>query len=790
MSGRLPAWLSDWFSVSAPTNADGAVWQLDSKWSWAPWATLLLVLIAVGWTIALYSRESGNAGRAYRSILAALRLAVLAIVLIMLAQWAISFLLTGPPALALVIDHSASMSITDHYNDSSVESQLNQRLAANGLTSLSRLNLAKLFAGQNNGQVVSKLANNYRLFVYTVDDDIGRLPPAQTPAEIISSIDSLTANGPSSQATRLGDALERVLTDARGNPPVAAILLTDGVVTKGTSLDDAAHDLRNAGVPLFAVGLGSPEPPRDIELADVLVDDAVFVNDVIRFEAQVKATGLTGQPAKIILRRTGIDQPLQEQTVTLPASGKTLTVELMDRPTAAGQAEYIIEIVPRGDETNKNNNRLSRAVSIRDEKIRVLMAYGYPSYEFRFVKSLLDRDPTVKLSSYLQDADPEYAEQDKTAVRSFPLSRDELFNYDVLILGDIDPRTLPQSAWQNVRSFVSEKGGGVLFIAGPKYLPAMYRDNANVAALLPIDVKTLPPTNSSLIDSKRGAPVRPTALGQQTAALQLGASSNETAQIWARLVPVYWSLAVGNLKPGVQVLAEVAGKPAICFQFVGAGRVLFHAIDSTWRWRADGGDRFFARYWIQAIRFLAHGRLANGQGMELITDRREYRLGEPVKIRARFFDTRLAPPGDELAILITAPGQARRRVFLRRNPTVPGVYEGELTDLKAGDYDALMLESESSAKNIAVRFKVVEPPGEFAHPEMDAEALRSAAEATHGKFYTIADADMLLADLPVGRRVPIRNLPPVSIWNRWWLLAAFLTCLTLEWILRKRKGML
>ena len=45
-------------------------------------------------------------------------------------------------------------------------------------------------------------------------------------------------------------------------------------------------------------------------------------------------------------------------------------------------------------------------------------------------------------------------------------------------------------------------------------------------------------------------------------------------------------------------------------------------------------------------------------------------------------------------------------------------------------------------------------------------------------------------ELPRGRRVPIENLPPFEIWNRWWLLAPFLACITAEWILRKRKGML
>jgi hypothetical protein len=46
MSGRLPAWFAERLGVSVPSTADGAAWRLDSAWNWAPWATLLLVIIA------------------------------------------------------------------------------------------------------------------------------------------------------------------------------------------------------------------------------------------------------------------------------------------------------------------------------------------------------------------------------------------------------------------------------------------------------------------------------------------------------------------------------------------------------------------------------------------------------------------------------------------------------------------------------------------------------------------------------------------------------------------------
>jgi hypothetical protein len=228
----------------------------------------------------------------------------------------------------------------------------------------------------------------------------------------------------------------------------------------------------------------------------------------------------------------------------------------------------------------------------------------------------------------------------------------------------------------------------------------------------------------------------------------------------------------------------------ICFQYFGAGRVVFQAIDSTWRWRAGAGEPYFARYWVQMIRFLAHGKLGKGRGVQITTDRREYHRGETAQLRARFLDSQLTPSSEEIVVMVNTAGQPRRRVTLRRHPSATGVYEGSLAGLADGQYEIQIVEPQLTGGPPTVKFSVIAPPGEFARTAMDAEALAAAADVTRGKFFTIADADQLLNSLPRGRRVPIHNLPPIPIWNRWWLLAAFLSCISAEWILRKRKGML
>jgi hypothetical protein len=315
---------------------------------------------------------------------------------------------------------------------------------------------------------------------------------------------------------------------------------------------------------------------------------------------------------------------------------------------------------------------------------------------------------------------------------------------------------------------------------------------------LPFDLDSLVDGGPLPESVTRGFAVQPTPLGLHTPPLMLGDTLVESDQIWRSLSPLYWLVEVERLKPAAQVLAEhptlstSQGRrlPLFISQFVGAGRVWFHAVDSTWRWRVGAGDVYFARYWVQTIRHLARGKLTAGRGAELITDRREYQTGERIDVRLRFLDQRLAPPDDVVTVLIESPGRARQRLVLRRDRNLASVFAGTLTGLSDGKYELLVADLPLPGNPPSARFSVVAPAGEMARTQMDRPALIAATESTRGRLYTIADAGRLADELPRGRRAALESLPPLAWWNQWWLLATFLVAITSEWILRKRRGML
>jgi von Willebrand factor type A domain len=793
MSGILPEWLAGWLGVEAASPGEGTIWSLENTWSWAPWATLVFAIVAVGWFAYFYAREGTAAGRVMRGVLVATRLALVAIVVFMIAEFTLSLRRTGLPTVAVLVDDSASMGTLDRYDDKRLQALVARRIESAGFEQPDRLNLAKTVLLDKGTDLLARVERDYRMKLYFVSG-AARAEEGSL-ADMRKAVRELRPQG---ESTRLGAALRHVLSDLRGSPPAAIILLSDGVNTDGESLSDAARYARRKGVPLFAVGLGSEQPLRDLELADLLVDEVVFVDDVVNFECKLTGHGLAGKTVEVVLHEKDNPVVLARIKVTVDEDGKPQRLHLPYRPNKVGEFEYVVEVEHLPQEAQADNNHQQRLVSVRKEQIKVLLVQGYPNYEFRYLKQMLQRDSTIQLRTVLQDADLEYTESDETALGVFPVRREDLFAFDVVIFGDVNPSYLSSSVLQNLHDFVAKKGGGVAFIAGPRFMPLAYRGTP-IEPLLPIDLDsaTVPDPDQPL---DQGFVARPTDLGIVSPQMQLGDNAAETARIWRDLPPLYWLLEVGQVRPAARVLAEhptrlsADGRPlgVIIMQYVGAGKVLFHATDETWRWRYQVGDVFFARYWVQAVRHLSRSKLlGTDNAVELAADRREYRRGEPVRLRVRFIDERQAPVADDgVTVVLEREGQKNQRVNLLRNATNRGIFEGTFSDSMDGKYHAWVATPTLEGQAASADFLVVAPPGELERIQMDAVELKQAADETRGRFYRIGEVDRLGADLPPGHQVPIETLPPEVLWNRWWLLATFVGLIAAEWILRKRRGML
>src|SRR3954469_1413060 len=552
--------LADQLGVEPARAGEAITPQLRFEQPWSQAITLLVVLGCAGLIIWLYRRE-GQLSLPVRLTLSALRISLVVLTVFMLSEAVLSVDRTGLPYFVVMVDDSSSARIVDQYANPKTRAALAELIRPIGKDEPSRLAVAQGWLSRDRAKVLHSLQKQNKVRLYLASNSARLLAEIDKPEDVGPALEKLRGVEANGGQTRLGASVRQVLTELRGAPPSAILLLTDGQTTDGESLAKAAEFAARKGVPLYPIGLGSPEPARDLELTDLLVDDVVFVDDLVRFQAKLVSHGFAGQEVAIHLRekdRTSSDskamRDLETIRVVAPPDGQPQRIEIGHRPRETGEITYILEVEPQTRELQTENNRIERTVNVRKEKLKVLFVDSEPRYEYRYLKNYLEREETIDLSVVLLSSDPEYSEQDRSALPTLPAAKEELFQYDVVLVGDADPSYLSASQMQNLSEFVTEKGGGILFIAGALFDPLSYRGTPR-ERLLPIELAEA--RNPTAIGNAIEA-FRPelTVEGRSSPIFRFGDDEATSAQIWQNLPELYWFLEAPRKKPAALVLAE------------------------------------------------------------------------------------------------------------------------------------------------------------------------------------------------------------------------------------------
>ncbi len=845
------------FDVPPPAPGEGSRWRLEfSSYLWDakadPWLIGAAAALAAVGVALIYGQEGHGVRPRFRALLLALRVGlVLLILVVFLPQLKLYFERQGWPDVVIILDDSRSMSSLDAYRDKGVsdvatelakKAQLSEREKEEiaqaialrpDLTPVSRLRLAQtLLTGQGDAWLRELLLKRkVRVHVYRCAARAERLADVTSEDELGRAVQSIleVRADPEHDSSQLGTAVRQALNDFRGSSLAAVILLSDGVTTEGEDLAGVSKYAAQMGVPLFFVGVGDAHELRDVYLHDLQCEDAVYVGDRIIFELKLTGQGYKNLTLPVTLHEKGKDAVLDTKSVTVDEDAKTKKVRLVHRPTTPGEKTYVIRVPVQEGEVDKENNQLERTVHVRETKqIKVLYVEGYRRYEYHYLKTLLERESnrvrgnkSVNLKVVLLDADEDFHRQDRSALESFPtpfrnvdthIRDDDLWSYDVVILGDVDPGADPRRGdaamaehLKNLADFVRERGGGLLVLAGERFSPQALK-NTPLKDVLPIDLSGERAGNLDPEDAiEETYRMELTPIGRMHPMFRFSPDEKENDDVFGRLQEFYWYADGYVPKRAAEVLAthptlKSAGKggekhPLIVQQFAGAGRCMFFGVNELWRWNWREDQQHYNQFWIQTVRYLARTKVGR---VELRLDRQTpYRRGEPIKVHVRFPDDE-RPPSDKTEVKVVverrAPGKSgdreTRTVQLAKLEGSRATFEAILTTTPEGEYRFTLAEPAVKPRPQA-ECKVLAPPGEMERLRMNQAEMEQAAAATMGKFYTLSGAERLIDELPPGTRVTVSAAgPPFLVWNMVVLFLLALGLLTTEWLLRKQKNLL
>jgi uncharacterized membrane protein len=575
---------------------------------------------------------------------------------------------------------------------------------------------------------------------------------------------------------------------------------------------------------LHTFALGKPNTPlkqRDIALTGITPPaEALPVKTQFTVKGIIDAWGFKDSPVDVSL---WIEDPAsgemkqagrKDRVMLKKESGNEISLT-RDVPGKAGEYKIALKVDPLPGEATKENNQIESFITVTKEGVSILWVEGRKRLESTFIlRHALAKERRFRLYSAEKLAEKPASESDW-----FDFDKQ---HYDVIVICDVSAQRFAsgnRDIFGKIKQLVA-RGTGLMFFGGHEaFGNSGWGDVPELQGLLPVRMD---------VRGQVEGPVRmtPTAEGLRHYLLNLADDPAKNREIWEKTFdPLDGMTPTGAQDPMATILATRDGnenEPVLVTRFVGDGRVLVFAGDTTWKsWRRSKEMlSAYERFWRQTMLWLARQENLEGSAWIKLDARRlsvgtDTRLGFNVGLKGKGgidianaeFKVKIYGPNpkDEAGLTTRTEKDGERGYFDKI--VLPGEYRIEVVAKGKDPNETVDGKPKEVSGTASARFLIVSEELEDRPPASDHEFMRKLAKAGGGQFYFADETKLLelLAELK-GQK---QNQPHVEIWPDWrrnpghsasatdqlrtlWQTTAlpclilFVSFLSLEWYLRRR----
>ncbi|MCZ6672775.1 MAG: glutamine amidotransferase [Verrucomicrobia bacterium] len=698
--------------------------------------------------------------------------------------------------------------------------------------------LAEHLTGIDSGWL-AELSDTFQIRPYQFDRDLRRIP----------DFTHLNFQG---DRSNLGLSLANLIDRFQGLPLAGIVVLTDG---NATDLEEDLAELPDLP-PVYPVVVGNPGQMPDVSIDRIELHQTAFDDAPVTLTADVVSRGGFRRPVEVRVRSLNTESLLEqsEDTRHLPepvrvsprTSGKPQSINFRWRPLQTGIQFYEVvaelveetnftEVLTSPDEATDLNNKRLFMIDQGQEEYRVLYVSGRPNWEFKFLNRALAEDHQLSLVGLIRVARREpkfefkgrsgessnplyrgFGREDETEhydqpvlvrintrdqdelIAGFPTTAEVLFEYDAVILDDVEAEFFTFNQLTLLRRFASERGGGLLMLGGADSLENGDYAETPLASALPVYLNrkpATPPGTDLQWQLTREGWVEPW--------VRVRPLESEEKQRLNAMPPFKVLNPLTSIKPGAQVLAEVVDRsgnsyPGLVAQPFGSGRVACLAVGDLWRWGLKGPEEQvdLARFWRQLARWLVTDNLQqvelqttrSGETMQLKVLARD-KSYQPVDLaQARVTIRRVAKLYSETE---DESGFEEVTVYAEPVSDMPGHFAIEFMSRDAGAYLASVevTDTEGAVLGTAEAGWVLDSAAEeFRSLEPNRVLLENLAIKTGGQVLGYSQLGQL-TELLSRNPAPVTEIFSSPLWHKSWWFLAILTCFLFEWAIRRLRGL-
>ncbi len=561
----------------------------------------------------------------------------------------------------------------------------------------------------------------------------------------------------------------------------AILVISDGNHNSG---EQPVYSAERSGLAVYTLGVGDSVPPADVRLIAVTSPGVGVVNEPLPVSIDIEQAFIADRTATVVISDNGTD--VARLPLALRQSVPRYQLSYQWTPSSEGVHLLTARVVDAGSEFTQKNNAAQTSVRVRKNKKRIVLFAGAPSPDVSFIRTAIEQDPSLQLSTFIHRQGTAYYE-------GAPNSSDLADATSIIMIGFPTSYT-PKSVIDDIAARC-RRGASLLFIASAA---TDYGKLGSLAESLPFRVSSNRPVEVSVT-----ADVSSVATADPLMRLTGG---DEDESVWNNLPPIFRTELFAEPVAGSTVLARLKvgstpiDEPLIIKRDIGQTRSLAILGHGIYRWRLLGQGPAQARgssvtdvlqtFTTNTMKWLSVRD--DERRVQIRSTHEAYVVGETVAFVGSVYDQTYSAVDDaEVRVVLEGTGPQRT---IELAPKGAGQYAASIGSLPPGRY-SFSAAATSRAGTIGRdqgTFTVSEIGLEEQTTTMNASLLRVLAQRTGARFAGVDSVesmvDALLRDPRLRpevrtseRELPLHHLP--------WIVAVAITAFALEWFLRKRRGL-
>ena len=613
--------------------------------------------------------------------------------------------------------------------------------------------------------------------------------------EVLKTGKNLKAEG---MQSRLGKALQEVIGSRKELASI--IVFSDGNIREQAEVGAALRLAAQKKVDISVVPMTDEAKNFNLRISNCMVDQVAPANSEIPLDVLLECGDYQQGSSNLIVRNSK-GKEIGRRKISL--NGGTIRQRFVLK-TGNSSESYKVSLEAKAGERNLQDNEFSFKVKVNDSRIKVLYMEGTPhTIEFEgkrvphisFMPRAWDEAGNITCDTLTCDVQLNsggrlYNIKDRN--RAFPLTREELYEYDVVICSDINRSLFSDEQLKWVHDLVVERGGGFMMGGGATSFGDGGWDKTIWEKIIPVDMNA-PDLSNKKVSFKHAF----NRLAYSHPVLKLVNDPSKNAKILGESILMRGSNVVKRLKPGATALAYHGLKksmPTIAVQSYGLGRSMAFTSDPAGGWGiymqttwGPGGTNnlYYNKFMVNTIRWLAENSLARQQSSLLVHSHGlNFNSGDEVEVFARVKSSGENPVS---RITVSLPGRVGKEMLANVDKS-QFQFKLKLSEKTSGSQTVTFKSFNAQGKLLETaerHIRVRNERRELLDVSVDGAYLESIALAAHGSVYQ--DSQEITEMIAKRRETAgqVKKSYTLPLWDTPLLLMLILLLLGSEWAIRK-----